>query len=88
MVMEEKISDVENELQLNDVDVDMDENKEELSFCPSGREQFAWNGMSHNSRAKDGFKHCDIASVMVEDDGEPNTINLCKCCYNLRQGEW
>ena len=27
---------------------------------------------------KEGFKYCDIASVMVEDDGEPHTIRLCK----------
>ena len=29
------------------------------------------------------MKHHDIASVLVEDDGEPHTIN----CYNVRQSE-
>ena len=36
---------------------------------------------------KDGFKFDDIASVMVEDDGEPPTKHLCKCVDNLTQDE-
>ena len=36
---------------------------------------------------KDGFKYDDIASVMVEDDGEPLTKHLCKCVDNLMQDE-
>ena len=36
---------------------------------------------------KDGFKFDDIASVMVEDDGEPHTKNLCKYVGNLTQHE-
>ena len=36
---------------------------------------------------KEGFKNDDIASVMVEGDGEPYTINLCQKCYKLKQCE-
>ena len=36
---------------------------------------------------QNGFKYDDIASVMVEDDGEPHTINLCKCVDNWTQDE-
>ena len=56
--------------QLNDMDFDVDENKEELSFidpnsCVSGN-------------AKQGFKYYDIVSVMVEDSGKLHTRNLCR----------
>ena len=36
---------------------------------------------------KDGFKFYDIASIMVEDDGRLDTINLCMIWYNLREEE-
>ena len=32
---------------------------------------------------KDGVKFDDIASVMVEDDGEPRTKHLCKMCWQF-----
>ena len=31
----------------------------------------------------DGFKYDDIASVVMEDDGEPPTKHLSKCVGNL-----
>ena len=31
------------------------------------------------------IKYCDIASVMVEDNGTLQTINFCKVCQNLRE---
>ena len=36
---------------------------------------------------EDGFKFCDIADIVVADDGKPHTINLCRNCYNLRLAE-
>ena len=74
-----------------DMDVDMDENTEELSFIPS-----AVNGsaglhepefMCDRQRCQKGFKYYDIASVMVEDSGELHTRNCCRDCYNPRQSE-
>ena len=77
--------------QLNDMDVDMNENKEELSFIPSVVSRSAgWHEpkfMCDTQCHKDGFKYDDIASVMVEDDGEPPTKHLCKCVDNLMQDE-
>ena len=42
--------------------------------------------MRNRQCLKEGFKSYDIASVIVEEDGEPHTFNHCKDCYNLRQG--
>ena len=36
---------------------------------------------------KEGFKFFDIATMLVEDDGKPHTINLCINCYALRLAE-
>ena len=36
---------------------------------------------------KEFFKFCDIASMMVEDDGEPHTTNLCRDGYNSSHKE-
>ena len=73
------------------MNVDVDENKEELSFIPSAVSSLAgWHEpkfvCDRQCREK-GFQYCDIASVMVEDDGAPHTMHLCRDCYNLRQGE-
>ena len=38
-------------------------------------------------KPKKGFKYHDIASVVVEDNGELRTMNSCRDCYTLRQGE-
>ena len=77
--------------QQNDMNVDVDENKEELSFIPSAVSSLAgWHEpkfvCDRQCREKE-FQYCDIASVMVEDDGAPHTMRLCRDCYNWRQGE-
>ena len=75
----------------NDMDLDMDENKEELRFVPSTVSRSAgWHEPKFRCDEqcrKEGFKFHDIASVMVEDDGEPPTRNLCLICHNMRQDE-
>ena len=44
------------------------------------------NSMCDRECRKKSFKYHDIASAMVEDNGELHLINLCKDCYNLREG--
>ena len=77
--------------QQNDMDVDMDENKEELRFVRSAVSDSAgWHEIKcrcHRQCWKEGLKFCDVAATIVEDDGEPHTINLCPNCYNLTQEE-
>ena len=60
--------------QQNDMDVDVDANEEELSFIPNAV------SVSAGWHQTEGFKYLDIASAMVEGDGEPHTVNLCKNC--------
>ena len=77
--------------QQNDMNVDVDENKEEVSFNPSAVSSSAGRHepkfvCDRQCREKE-FWCCEIASVVVEDDGAPRTIHLCRDCYNLRQGE-
>ena len=36
---------------------------------------------------EEGFKFYDIAPILVEDDGKPHTINLCRNCYDHRLTE-
>ena len=36
---------------------------------------------------KGGFRFYDIAAIMLEEDGKPHTMSLCRDCYNLRQAE-
>ena len=71
-------------------DMDMDENKEELSFVPIAVSSSAgWHEpkfMCDRQCWKKGFYYFDIASGMVEDTGELYTINLCESCDNLRRG--
>ena len=69
-----------------DMDVDMDESKEELSFVPSAvSDSTGWHetkSRCSKQHQKEGFKFYDVASVKEEDDGEPNTNNIClKKCY-------
>ena len=77
--------------QLSDMDVDMDENKEDLNFIHSALSSSAgWHGpklMCDRQCGKEGFMYYDIAPVMVEDDGEPLVINLCTGCHNSRHGD-
>ena len=40
-----------------------------------------------NVRQEVCFKFYDSAPMLVEDDGKPHTINLCKNCFNLRLAE-
>ena len=67
--------------QQNDTDVGMDETKEELSFVASAVSDSAgWHAPKFKCDRqwrKEGFKFYDIASIMVEDDGELHTIHFC-----------
>ena len=58
------------------MDVDMDESEEELIFVPSAVSDSAgWHELKFRCDRqcrKEGFKFFDIASAMVEDDGEPS----------------
>ena len=77
--------------QRNDVDVDMCENKDELSFIPSAvvssagwcEHQFTRDRQSR----KKGFLYFGIASVMVEDDGEPYTTNPSQSHYDVEEAK-
>ena len=77
--------------QQNGLNVDMDENNEELSFVPRAVSDSAgWHEPKlrcDRQCRKEGFKFYEIASIVVEDDGERHTLNLCVTCYNLRQEE-
>ena len=67
--------------QQNGVDVGMDETKEGLSFVASAvRDSAGWHEPKFKCDRqwrKEGFKFNDIASIMVEDDGEPHAIHFC-----------
>ena len=43
--------------------------------------------MSDRQCRKERFKICDVASIKVEDDGEPHTVNLCLTYYNFSEEE-
>ena len=45
------------------------------------------NSCVTGSAGRKVFRYCNIASITVEDDGEPRTVNLCLNGYNLRQQE-
>ena len=61
------------------MDVDRVENKEELSFVPRAVGNSAgWREpqfMCDRQCRKEGFKFHGMASILVEDDGEPHTMN-------------
>ena len=63
--------------QQNGMGVDRDLDKEEMSFVPGAvSDSVGWHEprfMCDRHSGKDGFKFHDIASVMMEDDGEPHT---------------
>ena len=65
--------------QLNDMDVDTDENKEEFSLIPSAvSSSVKWHEPQFTCDRQcwtRGFKNFEIASVTVEHDGKPHTIN-------------
>ena len=77
--------------QQNDMDVDVDVDKEEFSFvllavsCSAGWHEPKF--MCDKQCREQGFQYDDTASVIVEDDGELHTINLCRDGYNLREDE-
>ena len=77
--------------QLNDMDVDRDEGKEELSVVPSAVSDSAgWHEprcMRDRQFRKEVFMFDDIVDLIVEEDGEPDTMNVCKGCCYLRQAE-
>ena len=64
--------------QLNDIEVDIDEDTDELSFVPSAVSRSnRWHEpkfMCDRQCRKEGCKYYDIASVTVEDDGKPHTM--------------
>ena len=70
---------------------DRKKGREEMSFfCSAVSESAGWyepKFVCDMQCRKEGFKFYDIASIMVEDDGEPHTINFCMKCYNLRLEE-
>ena len=74
--------------QQNDMDVDMDENNEELSFVPSAvSDSAAWHEpkfMCDRQRRTGGLKCYETATILVVDDGKPHT---CMNCQNMRQTE-
>ena len=61
---------------------DRDEGKEELSVVPSAVSDSAgWHEprcMRDRQFRKEGFMFDDIVDVIVEEDGEPDTMNVCK----------
>ena len=75
--------------QENDMAVDGNEVKEEMSFIRGAMSDLTgWyepKFMCDRQRRKEGLKLHDTASIMMEDDGEPLTRNL--CMDNLRQEE-
>ena len=64
---------------------------EELSFVPSAVSDTAgWckpRFMCGKKWRKGGFKFFDIEAILVEDEGRPHAINLCKKYDNLRLAE-
>ena len=77
--------------QQNDIDVDRDRDKEELSIVPrTVSDSPGWHEprcMRDRQFRKEVFMFDDIVDIIVEEDGEPDTMNVCKgyCC--LRQAE-
>ena len=69
----------------------MDENTEDMSYIPIAVSNSAgWHDsklMCDRQWQDELFQHFDIASVMVDDDGELHLITLRKDCCNLTQGE-
>ena len=62
---------------------------EELGFVPSavsesaGGTNLSGSNMCATKKCNDeGFKFFAIAAMLVEDEGKPHTINLCRNCYN------
>ena len=46
--------------------------------------------MCDNTRSKEGFKFCQLATIVTQEGGAAHTINLWKQCYNvmrLKRGE-
>ena len=65
-----------------------------LDFVPSAVSDWAgWHEplrvkyMCDQKCNKEGFKFHDIAAILVEDDGKPHTINLCRNYYSPRLAE-
>ena len=80
--------------QQNGMEVDEEEGMEDLTFVPSAVSDWAgWHEplrvkyMCDQKCNKEGFKFYDIAAILVEDDGKPHTINLCRNCYSPRLAE-
>ena len=76
------------------MEVEGNKSMEELEFIRSAvsdparrREPFTVKYMCDKKCSKEGFKFEDIAAILVEDDGKPHKINLCRNCYNLRLAE-
>ena len=68
-----------------DMEVDNNKNLEEIGFVQSAvNESAGWHETLRFNRMCDkkcnavDFKIYEIASILVEDDGKPHTINLCR----------
>ena len=77
--------------QLNDMEVDVDKNKEEFSFIPSAVNSSAgWHEPKFTcdrSCRETEYQYFEIASVMVQSDGAPHAIDLRINLENWRHGE-
>ena len=78
----------EYERHTDGMDFDMNESMEEVSFESDSAGWYEPNrGAKGNAGRKVSSSMTSLAAVMVEDEGEPYTINLCQTCYHLRQDE-
>ena len=70
--------------------MDIDGDEDELSFVPSVVSSLVgWREprfKCDKRRREEGFHYWEVAVVMVE-DGELCTTNLCENCYDLMQDE-
>ena len=79
--------------QPKDMEVNTGEGMEELSFIPSAvtgsagwRELLRTKYMCDKTCNTEGFSFFHIAAILVEDDGWPHTMNLCKNCHTPEAG--
>ena len=71
----------EYERHTDGMDFDMNESMEEVSFESDSAGWYEPNrGAKGNAGRKVSSSMTSLAAVMVEDEGEPYTINLCQTC--------
>ena len=76
------------------MEVDDDKNSEKMGFVPSSvsdsagwRETLRIKYMCGKKCEEESFKFYDLASIVEEEDGKPQTIKLCRNCYDSRLTE-